>query len=312
MAKKQTNKTAYYLRAVNGKTAVDLQSLLKKARTSFPTVARSEMNLGGEVVRIQHCKSDNNGFFLHFVRYIPGEKAPTLQPKLKAAEDNEGTQSAPHGMEFKDGDSFLFVEGHHAIFCAHGITSQKTSRYLSLLFEAANIDEEKRAFELSPASNLDKLNLLQTHGVRAIQLSCNSYQVSVPKKSRNNWISKTLGSVADEIKALIEKDDGAAEQKIMEDLLVNVELRLDGNTRAQINAQKFIEQAAESVLEEDDGPVSEFTIITQTGERIRSSSIRLQTSFNVTKEDRSVSYTEVWKELEQYFGEIKQGNLLEQ
>jgi len=312
MAQKLTTKTAYYLRAKNGKAVVDLQKLLKEARDKFPTVASSEKNLGEEVIRIQHFKSDKKGSFVHFVRYIPGERAPTLQPKSKAAEDNEGTQGPPAGMEFKDGDSFLLVKGHNAIFCAHGITSQKTSRYLSLLFEAALIDEQKRTFDLSPASNLDKLKLLQKHGVRAIQLSCNSYQVSLPNQPRNNWMSKTLGSIGDEIKALIEKDDGAAEQKIMEDLLVNVELRLDGNTRAAINAQEFIEQAAESVLEDADSPVSDFAIITQTNERITSSSIRLQTSFNVTKEDRSVSYTEVWKGLEQYFDVIDQGNLLEQ
>lgn len=312
MAQKLSNKTAYYLRARNGKESVDLQALLMAARAVFQTVVSSEMNLGGEVIRIQHCKPEDVGFFVHFVRYVPGEKAPTLQPKSKAAEDDEKTQSPPDGMEFKDGDSFLLVKGHHALFCAHGITIQKTARYLSLLFEAAKIDKEKQIFEFSPASNLDKLNLLQSHGVRAIILSCNAYQISLPDKPRDGWLSKTLGAVGDEIKALIEKDDGAAEQKIMEDLLVNVELRLDGNTRATINAQEFIEQAAESVLDDVDGPVSEFSIITQTGERITSSSIRLQTKFHVTKEDRSVSYLDVWKGLEQYFGEIKQGNLLEQ
>ena len=94
--------------------------------------------------------------------------------------------------------------------------------------------------------------------------------------------------------------------------MVNVELRLDGNTRATINAKEFIEQAAESILDDADGPISEFSIITQTDERITSSSIRLQTTFHVTKEDRSVNYLDVWKGLDKYLGEIKQGNLLEQ
>ena len=172
MVRETARKTLYYVRSLNGKTPVDLQSLINKARTKFPTVADSEIKLGSnDIIRIQHFKSDTSGVFVHFVRYVPGEKAPTLSPKVRRPEDNGGAESAPAGKEFKDGDSFILANRHNVIFCGHGVSVQKTVLYLSLLFDKTGIRKEDQKFELKPASNIDKLKLIQEHGVRAIRFS---------------------------------------------------------------------------------------------------------------------------------------------
>ena len=313
MAKDKARKTLYYVRAVNGSDAVNLKTLIVKARTKFPTVADSELEFGAQdIIRIQHYRETTAGVFLHLVRYVPGEKASTLLPKSNRAEDNEGSESAPAGKEFKDGDSFIFANKGNVIFCSHGISIQKTSLYLSHLFKKAGFEKAKRQFELKPASKIDKLKLIQSHGVRAIHISCSAFQVSLPKKERTTWMSKTLGNIGDEMKALIEKDETASEQKAMEDLIVDVEIRLDGNTRAIASSQEFIEDVAESVLDDNSELASEFTIVTKNGERITSAAIRLQSSLDVTKSGRSVVHYEVWEGLESYMSDIKQGNLLEQ
>lgn len=313
MGPKPTRKTAYYFRAINRKIAVDLQSLLKKTRQVFGNVAASEITLGAEeVIRIQHYRDNDVGVFLHLVRYLPGEKASTLLPKSIKAEDDEGSHSPPTGTEYKDGDSFLLVKNHNVIFCSHGISVEKSRLYLAILFEAAKLNKEQRTFDLAPASNIDKLNLLRKNGVKSIELGTNAYDISLHQNANQSLLAKVFGKVADELKALLEKDDNPAEQKVLEDLLVNVELRLDGNTRAAQVTQDFIEQVAESVLEEKDNPISEFTIITQTNDRITSDKIRLQDSFLVPKEDGSVSHTGIWDGLEKYLTTITQGNLVEQ
>lgn len=313
MGLKSTRKTAYYLRASNGKSSVNLQNLLALARKVFDTVATSEMSLGsGDVLRIQHFRANDIGVFIHLARYIPGEKASTLQPKANAPEDNEGSQSAPSGMEFKDGDSFLLARDHNIIFCSHGISIEKTKLYLALLFEKAGIDKTKREFEMKPSSNLDKLKLLHKHKVKSIELATNAYAISLPREEKQNWIGKVFDGVSNELKALVGKDESPEEQKMFEDLLVNVELRLDGNTRAASVTQNFIENLAESVLDDADSSISEFTIVTQNNDRITSAQIRLQDSFNATKEDGSLSHFSVWEGLERYFQKISQGNLVEQ
>ena len=313
MPKNTTRKNLYYVRALNERKPVDVEALVSNARGKFPTVETSEVKLGSQdIIRIQHFTKTTSGTFVHFVRYVPGERAPTLSPKAKSAEDHGGAESPPEGKEFKDGDSFALINRHDVIFCAHGISIQKTTLYLSLLFEKAGTSRDKRKFELKPASKLDKLKLIQDHGVRAIQLSSSAYKVALPEKQRKNWFSKTFGSITDEISALVERDETVEEQKALQDLVIDVEIRLDGNTRARVESKDFIEEVAETVLDDLDATQDDFTIVTRNGEKISSSSIRMQTSINVTKEDRSVSHSEVWRGLEDYMGELRRTNLVEQ
>jgi hypothetical protein len=156
------------------------------------------------------------------------------------------------------------------------------------------------------------LNLIKEHGVRSVELSTNAFDMSLPNANRKNWVSKTLGFFGDELNALVKKDKTTIEQKELEDLLVSVEVRLDGNTRAVQGAQNFIEELAEGVLFEKDASISEFAIVTQQNERITSCDIRLQTSINVERKDNSVSHNSAWSQLSGYLDELTAGNLLEQ
>lgn len=306
-----TNKTVYYFRARRDGKPFDLQSVIAKARKRKKTVGDSEVELGGgDVVRIQHFKPGTH-ILLHLARYVPGVVASTLLPNAAAEEDDEGSQAAPKGKEFKDGDCFLLVKNFHVLYCGHGISYQKASLYLTQLFRAAKLHDESSGFDLAPASNLDKLKLMQEHGVRSVELATNAFAMSLPKAKRDKWIAKTFGSLGDELKALVMKDQSAVEQAALEDLLVNIEVRLDGNTRASQGSQKFIEELAETVLEDADAPISEFVIVTQNNERITPSEIRLQSTAKVEKKDNSLSHNSVWSALEGYLTTISAGNLLE-
>jgi len=64
-------------------------------------------------------------------------------------------------------------------------------------------------------------------------------------------------------------------------------------------------------LDEDDLPVSGFSIVTQKNERITADQIRLQTTAKVTKQDNSVSHNSVWEAMDTYFDDLSQGHLLE-
>lgn len=313
MASDKTTKTMYYLRARRDGNPFDLQALMTRARRRKSNCGATEIELGGgDVVRIQHYSAAGGRLRLHLSRYVPGVSASTLQPKATSAEDDEGTQAPPRGKEFKEGDCFLLIKDHHVLYCGHGISKEKAALYLSQLFRAANLHDESSGFDLVPASNLDKLKLIQEHGVKSIQLAVSAFDLSLPEARRKNWISKSFGKIGDELSALVNRDQAIAEQKALEDLIVNVEVRLDGNTRAVQGSQDFIEDLAETVLEDDDTPISDFLIVTQDGERITSRAIRLQTKVSVETKDNSVSHNSVWTELGTYFDQIAQGNLLEQ
>lgn len=313
MPSDKTTKTLYYLRARRDGNPFDLQAIVARARRRKSNCGATEVELGGgDVVRIQHYSVASGRIRLHLSRYVPGVQASTLLPKATSAEDDEGAQAPPRGKEFKEGDCFLLIKDHHVLYCGHGISKQKATLYLMQLFRAANLHDDASGFDLVPASNLDKLKLIQDHGVKSIQLAVSAFDLSLPEARRNNWISKSFGKLGDELSALISKDQALTDQRALEDLIVNVEVRLDGNTRAVQGSQDFIEDLAESVLEDDDSPISEFVITTQDGEQITSGAIRLQTRVGVEAKDNSVSHQSVWTELGTYFDQIAQGNLLEQ
>ncbi|WP_447077819.1 hypothetical protein [Shewanella algae] len=126
MASHKARKTIYYLRAVKDGYPLDLEELMVKARVQLPTVADTEVGFSdNQIIRIQHYDSTPAGVFIHLVRYVPGDTAPTLEPRTNQAEEDEGHEDAPDGKEFKDGDSFLFVSKHNVIFCGHGISNPK-------------------------------------------------------------------------------------------------------------------------------------------------------------------------------------------
>ncbi len=182
-----------------------------------------------------------------------------------------------------------------------------------MLLDKAGIDKQKRSFELRPATNIDKIQLLHRHGVKAIELGATAYNISLPQEKTGGWVNKVFGGVADELKALVTKDESPEELKLFEDLLVNVELRLDGNTRAAAVTQGFLEHVASSLLDDEEANViSQFTIITRNNDRITSAQTRLQESFNVAQENGSISHFGVWDGLSKYLEAITQGNLVEQ
>lgn len=314
MAKNTVGKTLHYLRAVYDGQPFDLEGRLRTSCTNLPTVGSREIAFGaGDIVRVQrHKELDGGGFLVHLTRYVPGERTPTLQPQLQHPEDVEGAEAAPPGREFKDGDSFLLVHDHNVIFSSHGITKSKSNLYLQKLFEQAGFEPEDSAFDLNPAAKLDKLQLIKKHGVRSMELGASAFDLALPEMEQKNWFNRAMHEAWTRIEPIIAKDDDPEDLKYREDLLVNVEVRLDGNSRASQGAKTSLEALAESVLEDSDAPLSEFKIRTRDDELISSSDIRLQTTVKVKKQDRSVEHNDIWSKMEVYFKDLEKQGLLEQ
>lgn len=310
MAARKTHKMMYYFRAVNEGRKVNLQALLLEAKRKKRSIGSTEITFGaGDIIRIQRQSSrPGTGHAIQLSRYTPGERAPTLKP----SQDIEGTQKAPSGFEFKDGDCFLLMKAHNVLFLGLGITHQRANAYLLSLFKECGFDAKKRLFTLKPATNIDKIKMLQQDGVRSIELSTNAFALSIPKDKRKGWFSKGLGKLSDELKPLIAMDESISEQKAREDLLVDLELRLDGNTRASTDAHQLLEDIAEDLIDEPSVQVSNFQIVTQKGGRIGAESVRMQMPCKLTIVNKSASPSEAWEAMDYYLEELESKNLHEQ
>ncbi|WP_157132867.1 hypothetical protein [Marinobacter algicola] len=314
MARNTTGKTLHYLRAVYDGNPFDLGTLMIASCIELNTPGSREIEFGGgDIVRIERSRNIKGGAILvQLTRFVPGEKAPTLQPHADSANDAEESQAPPPGKEFKDGDSFFLVSQHDVIFCSHGISKAKSNLYLQKFFVQAGFEEKVAYFDLNPAAKLDKLKLIKKHGVRSMELGASAFDLSMPKHEQKNWFTGAMSTAWSEIEAVIAKDESMEDQKYREDLLVNVEVRLDGNSYASQGAKNSMEHLAEWLLEDPEAPLSEFKIITRDNEAISSSDIRLQTRVKVQKQERSVEHNDMWSKMEVYFSDLKKQGLLEQ
>jgi hypothetical protein len=251
------------------------------------------------------------GLFIHLTRYVPGEKAPIIHPVVNSASDDEESQSAGVGKEYKDGDSYFFIQESNVIFCNGRIGMEKARKYFEkLLFETGTVNDVTKAFTFHPAGNLPKLQLLNMSGAKEIGLSVNSYDLSLDKKHSGLW-GKSLDVLSNTLTALIAKDDSVAELKAKEDIIVNIGMKLDGNKSAHIHAQKIMRDAAEATIT-DDTSVGEFWIKTTDNEVITADSLRLQKRISMKKQNGITDYDSVWASLLKYYSALKDSNLLEQ
>ena len=309
-----TNKILRYYRAIDqDNQPFDLESRFRVARERLNTVALSEIKYTDEVLRIQHCRPDV-GVSVHLVRYLPGEASNTLLPGSEEAEDHEGVHPPPEGMEYKDGDFFLYCHGHHVIACAHGLsmTQGKMTDYLRKFICQGHADDENPDgiefyFTLSTALNLEKYRLIEKHGVKAVCFSASAYAVSYGEPEPDNWLSGIKAGMSKAIRDNLGRLDDDRELKIMEDLILEANVGLKGNTRADDGAQRSITSLALEAAEDD-----AITIITQNDEKITGSDIKLQAKASVNKHGKSVDYDQVWSRLIVYYGTLREQNLLEQ
>lgn len=308
------SKTLHYLRSVHDEQPrlieASIRVMLRRRRVCKDT----ELDLGDQsIIRVQHRQSAAAGkpVLLHLVRYVPGEKAATIDPDPDGAEDPGDVQLPPKGKEFKAGECFLLVRGADVLFCASGISQAATRLYLGKLFNEVGVEPDLCQFDLRPAADLDRLAIIRERGVSSIQLGSVAYEASRKLLPKNDSLSRRmLKSVSDQVSALVARDDTVLEQRVMEDLIVNVELKLQGNTFADIEAQRSIDQVAIALLA-DDHDNQGFTIVTRDGNRLSDLSVRLHKRVKVASSNNSVEHPSVWNALSAYYEELAEGKLLE-
>ncbi|ASJ72286.1 hypothetical protein [Granulosicoccus antarcticus] len=314
MSDNSKSKTLHYLRSVHDGQPRNIEASIRLMLRRRRVCKDTELDPGDQsIMRIQHRRvsTSNNPVLLHLVKYVPGEKAATLDPEPEGAEDEEGAQRPPRGKEFKAGECFMLVNDADVIFCASGITQAAARVYFRQFFAECGVEKEMCLFDLLPAADLDRLAIIRKHGVGSIQLGSVAYEASRKLLPDNSTMGRRLlKSVSDQVAALVAKDDTVLEQRAMEDLIVNVELKLQGNTHADIEAQRSIDKIAVAMLSDEQGSEG-FTIVTRDGNRLSDLSVKLHKRIKVTSYNNSVEHTSVWTALSNYYDELKEGKLLE-
>ncbi len=122
-------RTVSYRRAdwlIQQPESINLASCIKQSSVRLKTVdERTIQRANGQLIRLASLKGRSEGYLLHLTVETPGESASVV-PKVEVAieETEVSTASPPEGMEFMDGDGFLYVKGNDVCLCTTGIGSR--------------------------------------------------------------------------------------------------------------------------------------------------------------------------------------------
>ncbi|HGO7628342.1 TPA: hypothetical protein ACLA1N_001462 [Neisseria meningitidis] len=322
MAKK-TTKTIHYLRAQQNHSLFDLEVALRRVLSAAPTVQDTQIEQYNQLTQIMHRTLDPKdvkgnsigGLLIHIGSGTKDEHIRAMSNRPVQQDDHGGTQAPPSGYSFLRKEAFLYIVGHHVIFCGHGFLSASTvASYLSLLsnkLRENNPDIVQFNIEFKAVGNCDKLSLIQQHGVKSILLDASAYQLSRNRlyQDSRSTIAKALGKVGSVFTSELSDEELEAQSEIH----INLEVLLNGNSRASIEAQSLMQEQAEEII--DDETVNQgFSITTQQGEVIQPSDVKLSKSVRIGRYDEANSLLpdSAFTAISEYFLELQSRNLTEQ
>lgn len=252
---------------------------------------------------------------LHVVSGVIGQTALTMNMACTEEFDDGKEQTAPIQHEFVNGEAYLLFKDHHVIFCSHGLTLITVQNYLNSFLHNENTDD---SFEFTNVANIDKLQLLNRNGVKAFNFSATMYTMTQDELNRTvdnanrSRISSLFNNFIQSAKNAFSKELTEEEQKILQELQVDVSVRLIGNSRESLEAQKFVKSEAQEMLSDEELP-PEVEFITGNDKTVKSSEIQLHKTITVQKlnNSNSLQHEDAWVGLGNYFDELKRQNFTE-
>ena len=326
-------KNIQYLRVSQDEAFFDLEAAIQRLLEATPTVNHTQMEQFGFVYRIQYRNADfvlkdaqgstpeiKKGLVLHIAYGIKDEHMRTMNNHAPVENDAGGSAPPPQGQSFMTKEAFVYISQHNVLFVGSGLRHEAVSSYLNTLNnQMFSVDSgvaiSKTDFCFKPVANLDKLTLIKTHGAKLLHLNASAYQLSLDSLSQTADSSglvaqfKQLGQFFNRLSSR-EPTDG--EINAAQDINVCLALSLEGNTRAAIEAQKFMSDQA-AIIAESDEIDSGFYIETQRGDKIRPTDIRLSKPIRIKKYEQTnaLSMSEVFDAMRLYFQELERANLTE-
>lgn len=322
MAKK-TTKTIHYLRAQSDHQLFNLEQALRTVLQAAPTVQDTQVEQFNQITQIMHRNTtpkDENGnliggILIHIGSGTKDEHIRTMNNQPLQQDDHGGTQAPPSGYSFLRKEAFLYIVQHHVIFCGHGLLQAPTvASYLNILSKQLQHNESNVILfdiQFKAVGNCDKLALIQQHGVKSIALDASAYKLSRDRLYQNS--SSTIAKALSRFGNVFTNELSDEELEAQSEIHINLEVSLNGNSKASIEAQSLMQEQAEEII--DDETVNQgFSITTQQGEIIKPSDVKLSKSVRIRRyeEANSLLPNSAFAAISEYFFELQQRNLTEQ
>lgn len=304
---RNTRKTIYCMRFVSDNNIFDLRSNLLFIRERHANPMGTAVTFkDGSVIRIQRCREDDSRVFVQLVRYVPGERAPTIISSPVSSEDVGDLASPPEGREYKDGDCYILCSNKYVIFCQNGISSDKAGVYLSnIISSVLGIGD---VFRLVPVARIDRVTLLARHGVKSISFKMSAHRLSVDSAFDSG---RKLG-VFSGLASIFKKDDSLEERNSkLNDIMIGIDVSARGNRRASQPSKDALCALGLNLLKGDLEDTEDICIITHNNEKLSLDSIRMQTSVNIKMAEKSLDFESAFDKMMGYMNDLESEGLLD-
>jgi len=291
---------------------INLGLCIKQATGKLRTIAeRSIQRPGGYMMRLAHYKLDEvaSGCFLHLTFETPGEHA-SIVPHI-SDDTNElrvATLPPPNYAEFMDGDAFLYVNSNDAFLCATAITIGTVRHFLHAFFDKAAIRHDAGQFEFMNAMDTQLFALIQKKGIKEIEIKASMSEASAHYHLRKNHAAGVTGNVSRYFRSIVGSEPPASDDSLRVAVTVNLDKR---HKKGVLLGHKKLEEIAGNIIQnrqEND----EYTIILESGEKIRPRELVLRSRAEINSVGKSVVRDAAWAALFSYYEELFQSGRLDQ
>jgi hypothetical protein len=243
------------------------------------------------------CVNDAKpGFLLHISAETPGEPASIVPDAGSGNSIDVSTLNPPNNAEYMDGDAFAYIRGNHVCLCVSLINDAVIYSALQQLFSLAKLTAEAQKFELLKVANTDKLKLIQSEGIKSIDLKTTVYKASFDYSRRHAQAQGIAGAVGKHIKAFIGKPHDVTNDSLQIVLTIKKDLRVRKHLTL---GEQTLESLAENILlnqEEDD----HFSILLDNGQIVT-----IRQKLPVPARGKSVDRDRAWQALITFFRSLE-------
>ncbi len=305
---------------------VTLEALLKTCHTHCKmTSLRTFKGLYGSEIQCPKYEDKNgDGLLLHIASYVPDQATSAIEKASTTSENSSvSTVPAPEGKNFLDGDAFVLIKGNDVVLTLSGIRENVVTSYMSQILDKNDFKKAGLALEFRGIAKDDKVKMIQTQGVKAIELNASLYEASLmhlekqnEKSKRETKIFDLPGAVADTLKQVFAKDKTLKEITEQENVNIKLSISFDGNeARKKVHKKTVgfgsvgksrLEKASELILQEaNKDDVDGFTIITGDNNKIKSDEIVVSDTFRIKTLGKSLDHTDAFAKLQEYYTQLK-------
>jgi len=317
------NKKLYYLRAKwDNQGKVTLESLLREAhKTMLTTGDRIFASSPGEI-KGAHVKDTEDRMFFHIASYVPGEPTSTIDKDRTAQRATITVEPAPDGKDFLDGDIFVLVKDNHVIICPSRARENVARNYFSSVLLKFDKKNEASSLELCKVANSNKLNMLEKEGVKEIILDTSLYEASLMQLNKKHEKVSTIKAViAQQLMRIFAQDPTLSNISEIENLNISLSIKFDGQEGKKKHAspifgdsgrKRLLKTSEKIIAEYEEDREDGFTIVTGSGNTITADQVRISDNSNIEAFGKSLSCSDAWDKLSNYFDRLKSNGVLSQ